>query len=101
MKLAPLHATTRLYKDNGNRRWLGYLRGKSRSRSFDLYGETGAMAQVLAFLWEVSGERCPHAWIVDMAVRTYKCWFETPCGCAQRQVLPEGIARHVRSYVGL
>lgn len=66
-RFCPEEPSLRLYKDYKNRRWLGYLFKQSRSRSFQEYGDTGALALVLQWFWKLSheagGATCPYDWI--------------------------------------
>ena len=57
-----------LSKDFANGRWLATHRGSSRSRSWALHGEEGALRQVLQFVWnrhtQLFGEQCPYEWVL-------------------------------------
>ena len=62
---------SRLFKDYYNGRWLGFCRGVTRSRSWQMHGDFRAMSMVISWLWKTSAEEdghvCPYPWIEEAA----------------------------------
>jgi hypothetical protein len=65
-----------IYKDQFNRRWLAFSHGSSRSRSWTLHSDYGAMCMVLLWAWQVhrdhGGASCPYPWVEEGAASSSK-----------------------------
>eukprot|EP00974_Lingulodinium_polyedra_P134153 11228291-Lingulodinium_polyedra.AAC.1 len=70
-RLCPGVESMRIYRDENNRRWLGYIFKKSLSRSWAIHGDLKASAIVVYWMWcefeKVSGQSCPHEWLAALA----------------------------------
>ena len=69
--LCPPVSSCRIYRDEGNRRWLGYIYRGSKSRAWHTYGDLKASAIVILWLWNEfkrcgGGQPCPVGWIAEL-----------------------------------
>lgn len=65
--LLPPEPSAKIYKDFYNSRWLGFIHGQSRSRSWSVHGDTKSLCLVVTWLWTVhqraGGSACPFDWV--------------------------------------